>query len=404
MQESRFLQFISDARVRSIFTQLFLIGFVVFCLGWLISNTAHNLDQINKSLGFGFLVQTAGFQIAPTLGTWLFDYEVGVSTYWDVYFIGIVNTLLVAALGVLAATIIGFLMGVMRLSQNFILRGFATVYVEVLRNIPLLLQLLFWYIAVFLEILPDKRGKFELIPGVVSINVEGLFLPYPIWQSGAGVAGVIMLVALAAIWAVNRRSQQRQLLTGHPLPFWRIAGGIFLGALAVIWLSVGVPFEWSLPVFKETGPILRRGFQGDTAIVLIPEMLAVWFALTLYTAAFIAEIVRSGIMAVSKGQSEASVAMGMTRGQTLRLVVIPQALRVIIPPLTSQYLNLTKNSSLAVAIAYPELVSIFAGTAMNQVGKEIEMVGMMMCVYLTFSVLTSIFMNWFNKRAMLVER
>ena len=403
MKEHSVFQFVNDARVRGILAQVALLAFAVFCIGWLVSNTAQNFEDQDKSLGFGFLVQAAGFQIAPTLGTWLFDYEAGVSTYWDVYFIGIVNTLLVAALGVVAATIIGFLMGVMRLSQNLILRSFATVYVEVLRNIPLLLQLFFWYFTV-LRALPDKRGKVELLPGVVSVNLEGLFLPYPIWHSGAGVAGVIMLVALGAIWAVNRRSQQRQLLTGHPLPFWRIAGGILLAALAVIWLSVGVPFEWSLPVFKETGPILRRGFQGDTAIVLIPEMLAVWFALTLYTAAFIAEIVRSGIMAVSKGQSEASVAMGLTRGQTLRLVVIPQALRVIIPPLTSQYLNLTKNSSLAVAIAYPELVSIFAGTAMNNVGKEIEMVGMMMCVYLTFSLLTSFFMNWFNKRAMLVER
>ena len=403
MKEHSVFQFVNDARVRGILAQVALLAFAVFCIGWLVSNTAQNFEDQDKSLGFGFLVQAAGFQIAPTLGTWLFDYEAGVSTYWDVYFIGIVNTLLVAALGVVAATIIGFLMGVMRLSQNLILRSFATVYVEVLRNIPLLLQLFFWYFTV-LRALPDKRGKVELLPGVVSVNLEGLFLPYPIWHSGAGVAGVIMLVALAAIWAVSRRSQQRQLLTGHPLPFWRIAGGILLGALAVIWLSVGVPFEWSLPVFKETGPILRRGFQGSTAIVVIPEMLAVWFALTLYTAAFIAEIVRSGIMAVSKGQSEASVAMGLTRGQTLRLVVIPQALRVIIPPLTSQYLNLTKNSSLAVAIAYPELVSIFAGTAMNNVGKEIEMVGMMMCVYLTFSLLTSFFMNWFNKRAMLVER
>ena len=403
MKEHSVFQFVNDARVRGILAQVALLAFAVFCIGWLVSNTAQNFEDQDKSLGFGFLVQAAGFQIAPTLGTWLFDYEAGVSTYWDVYFIGIVNTLLVAALGVVAATIIGFLMGVMRLSQNLILRSFATVYVEVLRNIPLLLQLFFWYFTV-LRALPDKRGKVELLPGVVSVNLEGLFLPYPIWHSGAGVAGVIMLVALGAIWAVSRRSQQRQLLTGHPLPFWRITGGILLGALAVIWLSVGVPFEWSLPVFKETGPILRRGFQGDTAIVVIPEMLAVWFALTLYTAAFIAEIVRSGIMAVSKGQSEASVAMGLTRGQTLRLVVIPQALRVIIPPLTSQYLNLTKNSSLAVAIAYPELVSIFAGTAMNNVGKEIEMVGMMMCVYLTFSLLTSFFMNWFNKRAMLVER
>lgn len=403
MKNSSPFDFLYDARIRGILTQVILLGLVVFSLWWLITNTSQNLDQLNKSLGFGFLEQNAGFQIAPTLGTWLFSYEVGQSTYWDVYLIGIVNTLVVAVFGVIGATIIGFLIGIMRLSNNLILRSFATVYVEVLRNLPLLLQLFFWYFTV-LRAFPDKRGKIDLIPGIVSVNLEGLFLPYPIWKSGAGFAGIVCLVAVVAALFMRYKSRQRQLLTGHPLPIWRIIFGIFAVAAMVIWLSVGIPVDWSIPVFKETGPILRQGFQQETAIMVIPEMLAVWFALTLYTAAFIAEIVRSGIMAVNKGQSEAAGALGLSRGKTLRLVVIPQALRVIIPPLTSQYLNLTKNSSLAVAIAYPELVSIFAGTAMNQVGKEIEMFGMMMCVYLTFSLLTSFFMNWFNKRSMLVER
>lgn len=403
MKPSGPFDFLNDARIRGILAQVILLGLVLFSLWWLITNTSQNLDKLNKSLGFGFLEQNAGFQIAPTLGTWLFSYEVGQSTYWDVYLIGIVNTLVVAVFGVIAATIIGFLVGIMRLSNNLILRSFATVYVEVLRNLPLLLQLFFWYFTV-LRAFPDKRGKFDLIPGVVSVNLEGLFLPYPIWQSGAGFAGIVLLIAALSAVFMRYQSRKRQLLTGHPLPIWRITLGIFALAAMVIWVSVGIPLEWSLPEFKETGPILRRGFQQETAIMVIPEMLAVWFALTLYTAAFIAEIVRSGIMAVSKGQSEAAGALGLNRGLTLRLVVIPQALRVIIPPLTSQYLNLTKNSSLAVAIAYPELVSIFAGTAMNQVGKEIEMFGMMMLVYLTFSLLTSFFMNWFNKRSMLVER
>ena len=403
MQLSDLLSLWNDVRVRRIAIQVILLALVVFCFWWLISNTSQNLEKLNKSIGFDFLSQNAGFQIAPTLGTWLFSYEVGQSTYWDVYLIGIINTLLVAVLGIMAATIIGFLIGIMRLSHNVIFRSFATVYIELLRNIPLLLQLFFWYFTV-LRALPDKRGKVDLIPGAVSVNLEGLFLPYPIWQSGVGYAGIVLLIAAITAFAMRMKSRTRQLMTGHPLPMWRITGGIFAAAILVILVSVGIPMEWSQPTFIETGPILKQGFDKTTAIMVIPEMLAVWFALTLYTAAFIAEIVRSGILAVNKGQTEAANALGLSKPQTLRLVVIPQAMRVIVPPLTSQYLNLTKNSSLAVAIAYPELVSIFAGTAMNQVGKEIEMFFMMMVVYLTFSILTSIFMNWFNHRSKLVER
>lgn len=403
MKISELFSYLNDDRVRRIIAQVSLAGFVVFCFWWLITNTSQNLDQLNKSIGFDFLFQNAGFQIAPTLGTWLFSYEVGSSTYWDIYLIGIINTLLIAVLGIFAATIIGFLIGIMRLSNNLIFRSFATVYIEVLRNIPLLLQLFFWYFTV-LRSLPDKRGKIDLIPGAISVNLEGLFLPYPIWHSGAGFAGIVLLVATIATMFMRRKSKNRQLLTGHPLPIWRITAGIFAAAILMILVSVGIPMEWSQPTFIETGSVIKRGFDKTTAILVIPEMLAVWFALTLYTAAFIAENVRSGILAVSKGQAEAASSLGLSSGQTLRLVVIPQALRVIVPPLTSQYLNLTKNSSLAVAIAYPELVSIFAGTAMNQVGKEIEMFFMMMMVYLTFSLLTSAFMNWFNHRSKLAER
>lgn len=403
MKISELFSYLNDDRVRRIIAQVSLAGFVVFCFWWLITNTSQNLDQLNKTIGFDFLFQNADFQIAPTLGTWLFSYEVGSSTYWDIYLIGIINTLLIAVLGIFAATIIGFLIGIMRLSNNLIFRSFATVYIEVLRNIPLLLQLFFWYFTV-LRSLPDKRGKIDLIPGAISVNLEGLFLPYPIWHSGAGFAGIVLLVATIATMFMWRKSKNRQLLTGHPLPIWRITAAIFAAAILMILVSVGIPMEWSQPTFIETGSVIKRGFDKTTAILVIPEMLAVWFALTLYTAAFIAENVRSGILAVSKGQAEAASSLGLSSGQTLRLVVIPQALRVIVPPLTSQYLNLTKNSSLAVAIAYPELVSIFAGTAMNQVGKEIEMFFMMMMVYLTFSLLTSAFMNWFNHRSKLAER
>ena len=331
------------------------------------------------------------------------DYNVGKSTYLDVYFIGIINTFLVAILGIVGATFLGFSIGIMRLSQNFIIRSFATVYIELLRNLPLLLQLFFWYFAV-LRALPSKRDKIEIIPDIISVNITGLYLPAPIVQSGFIYSVIALGVAIAVTLITKRWAEKRQLATGQRFPvFWSAVGILIVIPLTVFALS-GMPLEWSLPEFKTDGPMLRRGFQSGFGMVLVPEMLAVWLALTLYTAAFIAVIVRAGILAINKGQTEASYSIGLKPGLTLRLIIIPQALRVIIPPLTSQYLNLTKNSSLAVAIAYPELVSVFAGTALNQVGKEIEMIFMMMMVYLTFSVATASFMNWFNARVKLIER
>ena len=376
---------------------------LVFLFAWLIDNTLTNLAAQGKSLGFDFLFRTAGFQISQTFGTWLFDYEVGISTYLDVFYIGIVNTFLVAVLGIFAATVIGFTMGIMRLSDNLVFRGFATVYVEILRNIPLLLQLFFWYFAV-LRAMPGKREKLELIPGFVGVNITGLYLPAPVPAEGFSYTMIAFLVAIALSLMVRRYARKRQETTGQILPVFLISLAILVVLPLLVFVISGSPLAWSLPEFKDTGAMLRRGYQPGAGMLLVPEMLAVWLALSLYTASFIAEIVRAGILAVNKGQTEASYALGLRPNITLRLVVIPQALRVIIPPLTSQYLNLTKNSSLAVAIAYPELVSVFAGTALNQVGKEIEMIFMMMAVYLTFSLLTAAFMNWFNARVKLVER
>jgi general L-amino acid transport system permease protein len=400
---SRTSSFIYDRQIRGIIFQMFLVFGLLLGAWWLGNNTLINLAEQGKSLGFNFLEQTSGFQISSTLGTWAMEYNVGTSTYLDVYFIGIINTFLVAALGIIAATFLGFALGIMRLSQNMVVKGFATVYVEVLRNVPLLLQLFFWYFAV-LRALPSRRGQVEIFEGAAGINITGLYLPAPIAQSGAGVLGLAFILFVGiAIW-LKRWAKKRQYETGQIFPaFWVGLGLIFFGT-SLVYLLMGQPIDWSFPVFKDTGPALRRGFQIGDGMVIVPEFIAVWLALSLYTAAFIAEIVRAGILAVSKGQTEASYSLGLRPGITLRLVIIPQALRVIIPPLTSQYLNLTKNSSLAVAIAYPELVSIFAGTALNQVGKEIEMIAMMMSVYLTFSLLTSAFMNWFNARVKLVDR
>lgn len=376
---------------------------LIFLFAWLIDNTLTNLAAQGKSLGFDFLFRTAGFQISQTFGTWLFDYEVGISTYLDVFYIGIVNTFLVAVLGIFAATVIGFTMGIMRLSNNLVFRGFATVYVEILRNIPLLLQLFFWYFAV-LRAMPGKREKLELIPGLVGVNITGLYLPAPVPTEGFSYTMIGFLLAIALTLVVRRYARKRQETTGQILPVFLISLAILVILPLLVFVMSGSPLAWSLPEFKETGAMLRRGYQSGVGMLLVPEMLAVWLALSLYTASFIAEIVRAGILAVNKGQTEASYALGLRPNITLRLVVIPQALRVIIPPLTSQYLNLTKNSSLAVAIAYPELVSVFAGTALNQVGKEIEMIFMMMAVYLTFLSLTAAFMNWSNARVKLVER
>ena len=400
---SRSSSLIYDRHIRSIVFQVPLVLGLILGAWWLGNNTVINLADQGKTLGFNFLSQTSGFQISSTLGTWVMEYNVGASTYLDVYFIGIINTFLVAILGIIAATFLGFTMGIMRLSQNLVIKGFATVYVEVLRNVPLLLQLFFWYFAV-LRSLPNRRGQIEIYEGAAGINITGLYLPAPIAQSGAGILGLAFILFVGiAIW-LGRWAKKRQYETGQIFPAFWVGLGLIVFGTTLVYLVMGQPIDWSFPVFKDTGPALRRGFQIGDGMVIVPEFIAVWLALSLYTAAFIAEIVRAGILAIAKGQTEASYSLGLRPGITLRLVIIPQALRVIIPPLTSQYLNLTKNSSLAVAIAYPELVSIFAGTALNQVGKEIEMISMMMAVYLTFSLLTAAFMNWFNARVKLVER
>ena len=392
-----------NAKIRSyIFQAIVLLG-LIFSLMWFVDNTLTNLQAQGKNLGFGFLDQNAGFQIGNTLGTYLLGYTVGNSSYLDVYYIGIINTFLVAALGIIIATILGFVIGIMRLSSNLVINGFATIYVEVLRNVPLLLQLFFWYFAV-LRALPDRRNKIDLAGEYAGINITGLYLPAPLPQAGFSIVAAVFGLALFGWYMLSKWSQNRQMNTGQTFPvFWTGIGIVFVGT-ALAYFITGQPLDWSLPVFKDTGAMLRRGFQSGQGMVLIPEFIAILLALALYTAAFIAEIVRAGIIAIAKGQTEASYSLGLRPGVTLRLIIIPQALRIIIPPLTSQYLNLTKNSSLAVAIAYPELVSIFAGTALNQVGKEIEMIFMMMSVYLTFSIVTSIFMNWFNARVKLVER
>jgi general L-amino acid transport system permease protein len=304
------------------------------------------------------------------------------------------NTLLVAALGIIFATILGFVIGIARLSSNWVVAKLATVYVEVIRNLPLLLQLMFWYFAV-LKNLPGPRQSLAM-PAGASLNVRGLYLPAPVPQDGFGVVALAFLIGIAASIAVYVWARRRQMATGQQFPILWTSLALILGLPMVAYLFTGMPLSFDYPELK--------GFNFQGGMVIQPEFMALLLGLSIYTASFIAEIVRAGILGVSKGQKEAARAIGLTNGQMLRLVVIPQAARIIIPPLTSQYLNLAKNSSLAVAIGYPDFVSVFTGTVLNQTGQAVEIILLTMGVFLTISLLTSAFMNWFNTRMALVER
>jgi general L-amino acid transport system permease protein len=398
---------IFDKRFRSISFQIFLFLFVIFLFYWFAQNASNNITARGDKFGFDFLNNSSGFSILPTLGTWLMDYEVGKSTYLDVYFIGIINTLVIAFTGVIATTLLGFLIGIFRLSNNIVLKFFSSVYVEMFRNIPLLIHLFFWYFAV-LRAVPGKREKIDVLGSYAGINVTGLYIPKPLFFDGSTIFLFSILFSIALAFFMTSYTNNLRIKTGQQLPLFQINLGIIFLIPTFVFLFLtyqsGAPLEFQIPEFKTDGPKLKQGFVKGIGMSVHPEMIALWLALVLYTAAFIAEIVRAGITAIHKGQTEASLATGMTKSNTLRLIIIPQALRVIVPPLTSQYLNLTKNSSLAVAIAYPELVSVFAGTALNQVGREVEMIFMMALVYLTFSLITSLFMNWFNHRIKLVEK
>ncbi|MEO1329888.1 MAG: ABC transporter permease subunit [Pseudomonadota bacterium] len=386
-----------DRKARGLFFQIALLLLVAYLVYSLIDNTITNLAALDKRFGFGFLGDTAGFQILTTPGTSALDYTIGESTYLDVFLVGVVNTLVVAFTGIICATFLGFVLGVFRLSQNMILSGFGTAYVELFRNTPLLLQMLFIYSAL-LAFLPAKRGDPLALPFGWSLDQTGLWGWAPLPQAGFWIV-VVALIATLVFWiAFSFVANGIQAKTGKRPPVFLIGLGLFIGVPLILFLILGSPLDWEEPTRS------RFGFRDGAGVSIKSEMIAVFLALTLYTASFIAEIVRAGILAVNKGQSEASFALGMRAQPTLNLIIIPQALRVIIPPLTSQFLNLTKNSSLAVAIAYPDVVSVFAGTALNQVGQEIEMIFMMMMVYLFFSIVISIVMNWYNKRIALIER
>ncbi|AIG02823.1 general L-amino acid ABC transporter, permease protein AapQ [Pseudomonas fluorescens] len=379
----------SDPKVRAWLFQIIAIVAVVG-LGWyLVHNTQVNMQHRGITSGFSFLERSAGFGIAQHL----IDYTESDS-YARVFVIGLLNTLLVTAIGVVLATLLGFMIGVARLSPNWMINKLATLYIEVFRNIPPLLQILFWYFAVFLT-MPGPRASHNF-GDMFFVSSRGLNMPAALAADGFWPFWISVGVAIVAIVLMSRWATRRFEATGVPFhTFW--AGlALFLVIPALSILVFGSPVHWEMPRLA--------GFNFVGGWVLIPELLALTLALTVYTAAFIAEIVRSGIKSVSHGQTEAARSLGLRPGPTLRKVILPQALRVIIPPLTSQYLNLAKNSSLAAGIGYPEMVSLFAGTVLNQTGQGIEVIAITMSVYLAISISISLLMNLYNKRIALIER
>ncbi len=382
--------FYNDPKVRSIAYQVALCAIIALLVYGATSNAIENLRRAHIASGFGFWDNAAGFDISQTL----IPYSATVSTYGSAFWVGLLNTLLVAGLGIVFATILGFVIGISRLSRNWLVSKVATSYVETIRNIPLLLQLLFWYNAV-LKTLPIVRESYTF-PGGIYLNNRGLILPEPVlqsdfdWVTAAFGIGVVASVAFY-IWA-----RRRQMQTGQQAPILWVTLALVIGLPLVVAAVLGFPIEFNYPKAGRFNIVGGVGVQ--------PEFLALLFGLSIYTAAFIAEVVRAGILAVSHGQTEAAYSLGLRPSPTLRLIVVPQAMRVIIPPLTSQYLNLTKNSSLAVAIGYPDLVQVFTGTVLNQTGQAVEVVAITMAVYLAISLTTSLLMNIYNRRMALVER
>jgi len=381
--------FYNDPKFRSIAYQVALCAIVGFLTYGAARNAIDNLARAHIASGFGFWNDTAGFDISQTL----IEYSARGSTYGRAFWVGLLNTLLVAGLGIIFATILGFVIGISRLSGNWLLAKAAGGYVETIRNLPLLLQLLFWYNAV-LKALPDMRESIAI--GGAFLNNRGLYLPEPIRKDGFGAVEIALLAGIAGALAFYIWARKRQERSGEQAPVLWVALALVVGLPLAVFALTGFPLGFDLP---------KAGrFNIAGGVEVLPEFAALLFGLSIYTAAFIAEVVRAGILAVSRGQSEAAYSLGLRPGPTLRLIVVPQAMRVIIPPLTSQYLNLTKNSSLAVAIGYPDLVQVFTGTVLNQTGQAVEVVAITMLVYLVISLTTSLLMNIYNRRIALTER
>jgi general L-amino acid transport system permease protein len=380
--------FLNDAGNRALIFQILLLTMVVFAGYYLFSNLQANLDNRGISTGFAFFNEPAGFPILIHL----IEYT-EANTYGRAFVVALINTFVISLLGIILATIIGVIMGLARLSKNWLVARLATVYIETLRNIPLLLQMFFWYFAV-LAALPAPAQSYEFADFL--LNKRGIYSPNPITQDGFGVVIFGFILSIIASICLVIWAKKRQTRTGLWFPAYWASFGVIIGITFIFLAITGFPIEFDLPQ--------KSRFNVTGGMVLPPEFVAVLVALSTYTGAFIAEIVRAGILSVNWGQTEAARSLGLRDSLTQRLIVLPQALRVIIPPLTSQYLNLAKNSSLGAAIAYPELVAVVMGTTLNQTGQAIETIGLCMLVYGSLSLSISIFMNWYNSKMSLIER
>jgi general L-amino acid transport system permease protein len=383
------LRFLYDRKVRGYLAQAFVLVAVAAVLWFFIINAAENLRRGGIASGFGFLDTVSGIEVPFKL----LEYSAS-GTYAELLLVGVLNTLLVSALGIVAATILGFAFGIARLSNNWLLRRISGAFIEFVRNIPLLLFVFFWYFGI-IRSLPAPRGSFNAFDALF-LNNRGLYLPSPgSWWPFIAVP-ITLAVGLGVTWLLQRWAAARQAATGRSFPVLSLGAALTVGLPLIATIVVSKALAWEFPVL--------RGLNFRGGLTLIPEFVALFAALATYTAGFIAEVVRGGILAISDGQRQAAAALGLKRGQILRLVIIPQAMRVIIPPLTSQYLNLIKNSSFGAVIAFPEIVSVFVGSTLNQTGQAVEVIALTLAIYLTISLAVSALMNVYNRKTALVTR
>ena len=383
------LNFFSDERFRSIFFQTLVVGLFALGIFFIVQTTAYNLEKRNIATGWRFLSDPAGFDISfsPFL-----EFK-STDTHLKVYFVGVLNTLLVSITGCIAATILGFLVGIIRLSSNWLLSRISYIYVEFTRNVPLLLQIILWY-SILIQ-LPRVKQSLQILD-VFYISNRGLYSPRPIFESGFSYIFIAIILALISSFFIRRWAKKRQDSTGEQYPVLYTSFGLIFIIPLILFFILGSPMSFEYPEMK--------GFNFKGGLVIRPEFIAMFLALSIYTAAFISETVRDGILSVTKGQREASAALGLKQSWIMRLIIIPQALRVIVPPLTSQYLNLTKNSSLGIAVGYADLVHGFGGISLNQTGQAIECMVIVMATYLTISLTISFFMNIYNRSIQFKEK
>jgi general L-amino acid transport system permease protein len=385
--------FFHDERVRSVFYQLLTAAIVGWAVWYLISTTAHNLEVRGMSSGFGFLNVEAGFDTDFKL----VEYVAGIGTYGDIFIIGVLNTLYISALAIIASTVLGFTIGVLRLSSNWLVSKVALAYVEIFRNTPLLIQIIFWYTGIF-SLLPKVRKSYDLSGGteVILLNNRGLYMAWPVPGDLLWMTGATLLIAVIAAAILKRWARQRQDATGQVFPTLLPSAGLIVLLPGAVYLMTGTPLSWDFPVLE--------GFNFVGGATVPPAFLALLVALTIYHAAHLAETVRAGILSVNRGQHDAALAIGLRQNRVFSLVVIPQAMPAIVPPMISLWMNVVKNSSLAIAIGYPDLVAVFMQTSLNQAGRAIEIVGMTMAFYMFVSLTISALLNIYNKRVQLVER